>query len=167
MRLSSPSSMAIVRSTRTDPIHVTIEAGSAAAGDLSLRNAPPIFVEGAYPRARVSREVLRSPRKQSRRVSDCQHRRWQSADGRHLNAVLTAGLPRWKPPVLKRSVTAPIPPMSFSTFWPVNMNPLHRQHHDAGRTDASPYADRRLCRPKRRSLGQMSHASVSSWKSIF
>jgi hypothetical protein len=58
-----------------------------------------------------------------------------------LNAVLTAGLPRWKPPVLKRSVTAPIPPMSFSTFWPVNVNPLHRQHHDAGTLRRTPIAD--------------------------
>jgi hypothetical protein len=64
-----------------------------------------------------------------------------------LNAVLTAGLPRWKPPVLKRSVTAPIPPMSFSTFWPVNMNPLHRQHHDAGTLRRTPIASSQTTEP--------------------
>src|SRR4030095_7633423 len=52
---------------------------------------------------------------------------------------------RWKPPVPKRSVTASIPPMSCSTSWPGNASPLHRQHHDAGRTDAPPCADRRSC----------------------
>jgi len=44
-----------------------------------------------------------------------QRRRWQSADGDILTAVLTDGCPRSMPLAPKRSPTASTPPMSFST----------------------------------------------------
>ncbi len=63
-----------------------------------------------------------------------------------LNAARPTDCRQLRPPVPKRSVTASIPPMSCSTSWLGNVSPPPTsQHHDAGRTDASPCADRRLC----------------------
>src|SRR5436190_4787385 len=76
----------------------------------------------------------------------CQHRRWQSADGRHPQrgadrrparggSRLCRSPRSWRP---FRRCRAQHPGSSTRT------RPTG-QHHDAGRTDASPCADRRLC----------------------
>ncbi|TWB59206.1 hypothetical protein FBZ94_105482 [Bradyrhizobium sacchari] len=69
-----------------------------------------------------------------------QHRRWQS---RSTSPMRADGRSAGGGSRLCRSGQGP--PTSRSTSWPRNANPLHRKHHDAGRTDAPSCADRRLC----------------------